>query len=246
MVEDLQRFLAIVGGQHLVAVPGQRPLGDGADHRLVLDQQHGPGAPSSLSCGLAARRPALLRLDLVPRQVGGEAPPPPERQSITARLLDDAVDRGQAKPGALADLLGGEERLEDLAEDFGGMPLPVSAIDSAVVGNRQISRPSPPPGRPGPIGLDGQSPAAFDTMASRALTARLTITCSSWPGSARTGEVAAVLDHQLPFRRADVSRSRCETSADVVEVQDLRAAASCWREKPAAGGSGRRLVGGST
>ena len=34
-----------------------------------------------------------------------------------AGLLDDAVDRGQAKAGAFADVLGGEERLEDLADD---------------------------------------------------------------------------------------------------------------------------------
>ena len=44
-VDDLQRFLAIVGGQHLIAMPGQRALGDGADHRLVLDQQDRAGAP---------------------------------------------------------------------------------------------------------------------------------------------------------------------------------------------------------
>ena len=48
-----------------------------------------------------------------------------------ARLLDDAVDGRQAEPGALADFLGGEERLEHLAEHVGGMPVPVSVIDSA-------------------------------------------------------------------------------------------------------------------
>jgi hypothetical protein len=35
------------GGQHRIALAGQRPLGDGADHRLVLDQQDGAGAPRS-------------------------------------------------------------------------------------------------------------------------------------------------------------------------------------------------------
>ena len=34
-----------------------------------------------------------------------------------AGLLDDAVDRREAEAGALADLLGGEERLEDLVDD---------------------------------------------------------------------------------------------------------------------------------
>ena len=38
----------------------------------------------------------------------------------TAGLLDDAVDRGEAEAGALADFLGGEERLEDLVDDVGG------------------------------------------------------------------------------------------------------------------------------
>src|SRR6185437_6365786 len=35
-------------------------------------------------------------------------------------LLDDAVYRRQPKPGALADFLGREERLEDLVPDVGG------------------------------------------------------------------------------------------------------------------------------
>ena len=34
-----------------------------------------------------------------------------------AGLLDDAVDRREAEPGALADILGGEERLENLVDD---------------------------------------------------------------------------------------------------------------------------------
>ena len=33
---------------------------------------------------------------------------------MTAELLDDPVDRGQPEAGALADLLGREERLEDM------------------------------------------------------------------------------------------------------------------------------------
>ena len=36
-----------------------------------------------------------------------------------AGLLDDAVDHRQAEPGALADFLGGEERLEDLLDHLG-------------------------------------------------------------------------------------------------------------------------------
>jgi len=40
-----------------------------------------------------------------------------------AGLLDDAIDRRQAEAGALADFLGGEERLEDLVDDLAGIPV---------------------------------------------------------------------------------------------------------------------------
>jgi hypothetical protein len=46
--------LAIFGGQHGIALPRQRPLGDGADHVLVLDQQDGAGAPQLAGFSLAA------------------------------------------------------------------------------------------------------------------------------------------------------------------------------------------------
>ena len=40
-----------------------------------------------------------------------------DRRGATG-LLGEAVDLRQAEPGALADFLGGEERLEDAAEDL--------------------------------------------------------------------------------------------------------------------------------
>ena len=40
-------------------------------------------------------------------------------EDVAAGLLDDAVDGGEAEPGAAADLLGGEERLEDLLHHLG-------------------------------------------------------------------------------------------------------------------------------
>ena len=68
-------------------------------------------------------------------------------------------------------------------------------------------------------------------IASRALTARLTSTCSSWPGSALTRPSSA---------RADRRRARCPRRSgaaaccrmsrdDVVEVERPAAAATCWR-----------------
>ena len=61
--EHFERVLAIVGGDHRIAVTGQGALGDAADHRLVLDQQHRAAAPQLVLLGLAglarsaARRP---------------------------------------------------------------------------------------------------------------------------------------------------------------------------------------------
>ena len=43
-------------------------------------------------------------------------------------LLDDAVGDRQAEAGALADVLGREERVEDARQDLFGMPGPVSRI----------------------------------------------------------------------------------------------------------------------
>src|SRR6202035_4231563 len=41
-------------------------------------------------------------------------------EDVAARLLDDAVDHGKPEAGSLADLLGGEKRLEDLVAHVSG------------------------------------------------------------------------------------------------------------------------------
>ena len=67
--EHLQRLLAIVGGDHGIAVAGQRALGDVADHRLVLDQQHRAAAPQLIFLRLGRlARLAGARLLAVDRQ----------------------------------------------------------------------------------------------------------------------------------------------------------------------------------
>src|SRR3546814_16875152 len=56
-------------------------------------------------------------------QIDGEAGPFARLavgKDETRRLLDDAIDGRQAEPGALADILGGEEGLEKLGEHVGG------------------------------------------------------------------------------------------------------------------------------
>jgi hypothetical protein len=45
---------------------------------------------------------------------------------IAARLLCEAIDHRQAEARALADFLGGEERIEHLGDRLGVMPDPVS------------------------------------------------------------------------------------------------------------------------
>ena len=99
-----------------------------------------------------------------------------------AGLLDDAVDGREAEPGAGADLLGREERLEDARQILlGDADAGIGDLDQHIIAGRHDlvrragSAPSlatlavrmvsvPPPG-----------------IASRALTARLMMTCSSWP-----------------------------------------------------------------
>ncbi len=59
-------------------------------------------------------------------------------EDVAAGLLDDAVDHGEAEAGALADFLGGEEGLEDLAAHFLGNAVAVVLdLDQDVVGRRQ-------------------------------------------------------------------------------------------------------------
>ncbi len=63
--------------------------------------------------------------------------PAPSRIDIAAGLLDDAIDRRQPEAGALADLLGREERLEDLFDDVGrNADAGIAHLDQHIVGGR--------------------------------------------------------------------------------------------------------------
>ena len=99
-------------------------------------------------------------------------------------LLDDAIDGGQAQAGALADFLGGEKRLEQMAQRLvvhaqagvgdaqaDEMPRAGLGIDDAGDGFERAGG-----------GADDQAPPS--RMASRALMERLTRTCSIMPASA--------------------------------------------------------------
>ena len=74
-------------------------------------------------------------------------------------------------------------------------------------------------------------PPPLGCIASRALTARLTITCSSWPGSARTGpRLAAVLDHQLDRLAEQPLQQMGHLRHDVGKLEHLRAQGLLTRE----------------
>ena len=119
-------------------------------------------------------------------------------RDVAAALLHDAVDGGEAEPGALPRLLGGEERLEDA-----GLVGHVHA--DAGVASPPARRRTPartPFGRPVDV---GRCSSRFEVVivtrppcgiASRAFTTRFTSTCSSWPGSAST--------YQSPGSQLDV------------------------------------------
>ena len=117
--KEFERVFAIVGGDHLVAVAGERPLGDASDRRLVLDEQHGAAAPQFVLLGLGS---ALLasgtRFFAMDGQIDHELGALVDLrigEDEAARLLDDAVDGREPEAGPLADLLGREEGLENLA-----------------------------------------------------------------------------------------------------------------------------------
>jgi hypothetical protein len=120
----LQRFFAAGGFDHVVAAHAQRPRRKAAHGFFVFDQQDrvlagdvarggafGFGAGAAFSIGRWRGR-----------KMRNVVPLPTSRihRDEAAGLLDDAVDGGQPQAGALAHRLGGEEGIENLAEDFLG------------------------------------------------------------------------------------------------------------------------------
>jgi hypothetical protein len=106
---------------------------------------------------------------------------------VPARLLDEAVDHGEAKPRALADLLGGEEGLERARHRLLAHPTAgVGHADRDILARHhlRILRDIAPV-EMGVGGLDGELAAL--RIASRALIARFRIAFSSWLESASIG-----------------------------------------------------------
>ena len=127
-----------------ISAAGTFRLGDRADHHLVLDDEDGRIAPELagflLGLGLGRR---LAGLGAVDGEVDGEARALPHLgfgEDEAARLLDDAVDGGEAEPdspylatriGALASLPGQPHR--ELSPPSNRVDLVTAAFNAEVL-----------------------------------------------------------------------------------------------------------------
>ena len=141
-----------------------------------------------------------------------------------AGLLDDAVDRRKTEAGAGADLLGGEEGIEDPVQVLARHAAAgVRSPRSGIVARRQ--------GLALALGDTRESASRCRclivsvppwSMASRALTARLMMTCSSWPWSALTrAQVAAVGHLELDVLADQAAQQMRQLGQDVGQVEHL-------------------------
>src|SRR5258706_1293258 len=112
---DPQRFLALARFEHRVPMACQHCASDPTDLWLIFDQQNRLAAAER--AGLARRQVTVVgyvvgswQKDFEGRAVVRFA----LDEDGAAALFDDAVDRGEAEPRALAKLFGGKERFEQV------------------------------------------------------------------------------------------------------------------------------------
>src|SRR5262249_35300002 len=146
-LEHLDRLDAVAGLEHAVAARRKPARVEAAQTLLVLDKQDraltgivGQGGRSAVRGG-GSRRDQVVRRRSIARQED------PKRRSATdlrlrinetAGLLDDAIDRREAEPGSLADLLGREKRLENAIDDLrSDSAAGVRNLDQHVIAGRQ-------------------------------------------------------------------------------------------------------------
>ncbi len=116
---EAEGLLAVDRSEHLVAPVGEDVPGEGAYRRVVLDEQDALGAvdgrPAGGRPGHGDRRGDERQQDLE-RGAGATL----ARQGDRAAVLADAAEDGRdAEARALADVLGGVERLEGVRARFG-------------------------------------------------------------------------------------------------------------------------------
>ena len=111
---DLDHLQTVARREHIVAVRLENMQGEVPELLLVLRQQDGFRAPRTVDPLPLSRSFydsfALGQIDLERRAAPRLAVDP----DVSAALLDDPVDRGEPEPGALADGLRREERLEEV------------------------------------------------------------------------------------------------------------------------------------
>ena len=112
-----ERLFAIPGPVHDETRIGQRVADGRRQRRLVFDDQHASARQLLQFLGRRRRARRLPQRAAGDRQLHEERRAAPGRRldaNAPAVLLDDRVRDGQSEPGALADVLGREERVEDL------------------------------------------------------------------------------------------------------------------------------------
>ena len=158
------------------------------------------------------------------------------QDAVVRRLLGHAMDHRQAEAGALADALGGEERLGGARQRLGVHALAgvVQRQPDIVPGRATCRRP------PWPRCARRWSRMPPSGMASRALTARLSSAVSSWCGrpSRCEDEGETRLDGDLRAERALQQVGHAARQLD--HVDRLAARAPAGARRPACAGSARR------
>ena len=118
-IGDGKGFGAVGGRQRLVAEALELCADISAHQFIILDHQD--GLVTALDLGALGPR-EFFRRGIGLRQIEAEGRAVAlfaVDLDVSARLLDEAVDHAQAEPGALADFLGREERLEHPVDDIG-------------------------------------------------------------------------------------------------------------------------------
>ena len=165
-------------------------------------------------------------------------------EDIAARLLDDAVDHRQAEAGALADLLGGEERLENLRAHVGRDAVSVVLdFDQHIIGrsDRHLLQAAAFGG--GKVARAQRDPAALAHRVARVDDEVDDHLLELVEVGLHQPEIAAVHDIELDRLANQPAQQHLQLRQDVVELQRLRAKRLAARKRQKLPHQPRRPVG---
>ncbi len=121
MVPELQRLRARSSLPNPVATAFEEPPRQQPNRQIVLNQKDAFAASASSRFGLECRRPGSGGRNRRQKYLEGRSFADLRGHlDPTLVLLDDAINRGQSQPGALAERFGGKERLKDVRQMFRG------------------------------------------------------------------------------------------------------------------------------